>query len=499
MNLEREVKLSVGPMFRLPDLSDVEDGIRPHDDGAQRFVTSYHDTPDLRLARWGASLRYRTGEGWTVKLPQPDGPLHDLGVIVRQEHVFEAGPGKAPAQALDLVRAFVRSEPVSLSVRLQTLRRRTGLIDAADTRVAEVVDDEVSVLDGRRVVARFRELEVELAADGDDRVLRSAVGRLQKEGAEPTAPVPKHVRALQPRSTQPPDARPIDIDRDASVQEMVSAALSASAARLIRSDPVVRLDQDPEGVHQARVATRRLRSDLRTFRSLLDPDWDADLRRELGWLADELGPVRDLDVLGQRLREQVAVLPDGDAGSVPKLLERLRVQREEARAELLSAMREDRYAALLDRVVAAAAAPALLQEVSERRAREVLDELMSGPWRHLELACQSLGPASVDAEVHQARIRTKRVRYASEALLPVAPKRAKAFAKRAAVLQDVLGSHQDAVVATAWLREQAVGTTARAAFAAGELAGAEARAQSKARKRWPRAWADLSDPKRRFW
>ena len=174
-------------------------------------------------------------------------------------------------------------------------------------------------------------------------------------------------------------------------QEIVRAALSASAARLIRSDPVVRLDQDPEGVHQARVATRRLRSDLRTFRSLLDPDWDADLRRELGWLADELGPVRDLDVLGQRLREQVAGLPDGDAGSAPKLLERLRVQREEARAELLSAMREDRYAALLDRVVAAAAAPALLQEVSERRARDVLDELMSGPWRHLELACRGAG------------------------------------------------------------------------------------------------------------
>src|SRR4029453_363408 len=110
VNLEREVKLSVGPLFRLPDLSGIGEGVRARDEGPQRFVTSYHDTDDLRLARWGASLRYRTGEGWTVKLPQPNGPLQELGAIVRQEHTFEAGPGRPPAKALDLVRAFVRNQ-----------------------------------------------------------------------------------------------------------------------------------------------------------------------------------------------------------------------------------------------------------------------------------------------------------------------------------------------------------------------------------------------------
>ncbi|HEY6567515.1 MAG TPA: CYTH and CHAD domain-containing protein, partial [Actinomycetota bacterium] len=487
------------PLFRLPDLSDLADGVRPLDEGAQRFVTSYHDTDDLRLARWGASLRYRTGEGWTVKLPQAVGQLHDLGVIVRQEHTFESGPGKPPAEALDLVRAFVRSEPVSLSVRLQTVRRRTELIGADDSAVAEVVDDEVSVLDGRRVVGRFRELEVELAPGSDDGILRSALGRLRKEGAEPSTPLPKHVRALQPRSTLPPDVQPIPIGRDATVTQMVRAALSESASRLIRSDPVVRLDQDPEGVHQARVATRRLRSDLRTFRALLDPEWDAGLRGELRWLTEELGPVRDLDVLEQRLRSQVATLPEGDSTSAPKLLERLRVQREEARAELLSAMREDRYVALLDRVVAAASEPMVLSGVADRVARDLLGDLMAGPWNHLQKSCEALGPASVDGELHEARIRAKRARYASEALLPVAPKRARRFAKRAAALQDVLGQHQDAVVAAAWLREQALGTTARVAFTAGELASVEARSQRTARKQWPKAWAALADPKVRFW
>ena len=98
------------------------------------------------------------------------------------------------------------------------------------------------MLDGRRVVGRFRELEVELAPGGDDVVLRSAVGRLRKEGAEPSIALPKHVRALQPRSTLPPDVHRVDVPRDASVTQVVCAALSESVARLIRSDPVVRLD-----------------------------------------------------------------------------------------------------------------------------------------------------------------------------------------------------------------------------------------------------------------
>jgi CHAD domain-containing protein len=372
-------------------------------------------------------------------------------------------------------------------------------VGADDAPLAEVVDDEVSVLDGRRVVGRFRELEVELAPESDDRILRAALSRLRKEGAEPSVALPKHVRALQPRSTRPPDVEAVDLDRDASVVQVIGASMSASVARLIRSDPVVRLDQDPEGVHQARVATRRLRSDLRTFRSVLDPTWGADLRAELGWLGDELGPVRDLDVLEQRLRAEIAALPDAESGSTPKLLERLRVQRAEARAALLSAMREDRYGALLDAVVEAAVEPHVLPEIADRGASTLVAELMAGPWGHLERACEGLGPASVDGELHEARIRAKRARYAAEALIPVAPKRARAFVKRATVLQDVLGQHQDAVVASAWLREQAVGTTARAAFAAGELAGAEARSQRQARRRWPRAWARLSDPKVRFW
>ena len=75
---------------------------------------------------------------------------------------------------------------------------------------------------------------------------------------------------------------------------------------------MVRIGEDPEGVHQARVATRRLRSHLRTFRKLLEPEWAEPLRDELGWLGDELGGVRDADVLLDRLKSRIAALDDDD-------------------------------------------------------------------------------------------------------------------------------------------------------------------------------------------
>ncbi len=102
-------------------------------------------------------------------------------------------------------------------------------------------------------------------------------------------------------------------------------------------------------------------------------------------------------------------------------------------------------------------------------------------------------------DLHQARIRVKRARYAAEALVPVGGKAARRFARRAAALQGVLGEHQDAVMATAWLREQAAGTTARVAFTAGSMAGVEARAKEGARDAWPALWSRLDDPRVRFW
>jgi CHAD domain-containing protein len=204
-------------------------------------------------------------------------------------------------------------------------------------------------------------------------------------------------------------------------------------------------------------------------------------------------------VLGERLRDDAVLLPDEDATNVTKVLDRLRARHDTARAEMLSAMREPRYLRLLDVLVAASAEPLLLDEVAGARAVEVMGVVMEAPWRHLKKLCDGLGPASADAELHEARIRAKRVRYAAEVLSPVFGRPARTFARRAESLQEVLGSHQDAVMAIAWLREQAGGATPRVAFTAGRLAGIEATVREEARRAWPQAWADLRRKRLRFW
>ena len=84
-------------------------------------------------------------------------------------------------------------------------------------------------------------------------------------------------------------------------------------------------------------------------------------------------------------------------------------------------------------------------------------------------------------------------------MAPAIGKRARLFATDAAALQDVLGEHQDAVVAEAWLRDAAAGGGARTAFVAGELAAREQRAAAKARRRWTKPWKSLSSKRDRFW
>src|ERR1700680_1991894 len=155
--LEREVKLGAGPAFHLPDLSGVVDGVTVTPPETVRLETVYWDTPDLRLARWGVSLRHRAGEGWTLKLPPPTNPTSaTAGLLERDELVFQGGAKKTPQAAVGVVRAYVRKADLVPVARLSTLRRRVRLVDAAGARVAEGGDDEGSVRGGRRGGARVR-------------------------------------------------------------------------------------------------------------------------------------------------------------------------------------------------------------------------------------------------------------------------------------------------------------------------------------------------------
>jgi CHAD domain-containing protein len=501
MKIEREVKLAAWGGFALPALEDLLPDLTVEPLKLKKLDATYYDTSDLRLARAGVSLRHRVGDDppWTVKLPEGDGGP----VMTRREIPFEGPAGTVPTEAVGLVRAYARGEILEAVARLKTERSRVAL-SLNGTLVAEIADDEVSVYHGRRLASRFREVEVEVEDAAPDDLLPAVVQRLRDAGAGEPDNTPKVVRALGPRALEPLPGGVTTVGPDSTMGEVVRAAVGNALARMVVHDPGVRLGDDPEDVHQARVGTRRLRSDLRTFRPLLDPDWVAGVRTEAGWYAALLGEVRDAEVLMERLEVQANRLPKEDATGVKTIVRRLARERGAARVRLLEGMNSPRYVALLDQLTEAAVAPQFaavgVGGGPGEGAADSLPALVRRPWRRLAKAVKALPAVPADEQLHAVRILAKHTRYAAEAAAGVVGKRASTFAKQMAAVQTVLGDHQDACVMEAWLR--AAGPKARStkeAILIGQLIGLQRADAAAERAAWPDVWERASDPGLRDW
>jgi CHAD domain-containing protein len=280
----------------------------------------------------------------------------------------------------------------------------------------------------------------------------------------------------------------------------VQAALAHGLYRLIVHDPVTRIGSDPEGVHQMRVASRRLRSDLRTFGPLVENKWTKPLRAELKWLGGILGSVRDLDVQLVRMGETAGDLRD----DVDPLFENLSAHHEAARAALLSALNGDRYVALLDALVDAVHNP-VLTPLAEKSCEDQLPGLVAGPWRQLEKAVKNLRPGSPDAAFHKVRIRAKRTRYAAEAVVAALPageaSGARRLGNRCSDVQDVLGEFQDAIVAAGVMHEVARRhpQSGRLNFALGRMAEREYALAKQKKAEFPGVWDSVAKNKNLEW
>ena len=462
-HLERELKLSAPSGFRLPEL-----GGTPLPD--RTFVSTYHDTHGLQLARHGVTLRHRLEGGsglWQLKLPSGEARIE----------LEEAGPpARPPERFLALLVALLRGEELVRVARLRT-RRRSVRADGA-----EIVDDAVAVLDGQRVTRRFRELEIELL-EGDERSLRRLEAMLTDAGARPGEFEPKLYRVLG--LAYPPGH--VDVPTAAAPGEAIGAAMLEQYEQLLAHDPGTRLGTDPEDLHQMRVAARRARAFLRAARPLLDVDWANELRAELGWLGAALGAARDLDVLVEHLRVEAGLLGEEGKGA-QRLVDELERERTDARAVALAALSEDRYFALLDRLQESRA-PALAARTSSS-----LAELWWAELRRTRRAFEKLGPDSSDSELHAARIRVKRARYVAELAAHELGRAGERFVNAAKRLQDVLGAHQDGLVA----EERIAALADRLEPAIANLLLERERARrERARRAWPNAWKKLEQRGRR--
>ena len=506
--LEIERKYDVDTATEVPDLAGL-----PGVDGVSEpvehvLVAHYVDTADLRLRAGGVTLRHRAGgddAGWHLKLPLGD---------AREELQVEGGDPTAPvpAQLYALVRALVRSAPLLPVARLETRRTVRRLLDEAGAVLVEVVDDQVEgTLTGTgqagdaAAPVRWREWEAELGS-ADRSLLDVVEQHLLSAGAVRSTTGAKVGRVLAGRPAEPgePGWWVGSSRRPSSAGSVVQTHLEEQVDELVARDPQVRRDL-PDAVHTMRVATRRLRSALRTFRPLLDRSVTDPLRDELRWLAGVLGEARDVEVMHARLRELIAAEPpELVLGPVREKVETVMSKRyRDAHDRVVAELDGAPYLALLDALEALVQDPPF-DDAARGRARDVLPPLVRRSWRQLDhtmLAAEAAEGQGQDELLHEARKLAKAARYAGEAVEPAFGRKAARFAKAMRELQDVLGEHQDSVVTRDLLREFGAASTRSGenGFTFGRLHGLEQARADHAVSRWPQVRAEVSVETLRRW
>ncbi|WP_138417428.1 CYTH and CHAD domain-containing protein [Sinomonas gamaensis] len=490
MSVESERKFEIPGDAPAPPVESLP-GVHGAGPGAvHRLEAVYFDTARLSLAARGITLRRRTGgkdAGWHLKLP--------LGPDKRIEVTEPLGSDaeKVPARLREMVAAHVRSRSLEPVAKVETVRRSTPLVGEGNSVLAEFSDDRVEAwsLLNAGAPLQWRELEIELE-NGPVNLLDAAERLVGSHGGHRSAYTSKLARALgdsYPRA-RTPSSPP---RRKGPAAEVLLAYLRRQIEALLRLDPRVRMGE-PRAVHQMRIAARRMRSTLATFRKYTDRDAADYLREELKWVAQSIGEARDLEVMRERLERAAAAEPPEllMGPVVQRIDEELGARHHRAHASSLEALGGERYFALLDALEAFVEDPPLT-DAGRRRARKAVARRVSHLDRLREAvaaAQDATGTPESDPALHEARKCAKRLRYAAESARPVHGKLAKRLAKDVKRIQTILGDHQDSVVTRSLLRE--LGTSAYLeganAFSFGRLHANEQQRAAEARAEFWRYW-----------
>lgn len=483
----------------LPDLTGVGGIVSVVEQGTQDLDAVYYDTEDLRLAGASATLRRRTGgtdAGWHLKLP--------LSGDSREE-VHAPLSDTVPDALRDLALSRTRGADLRPVVRIRSTRAVRRLVGSGGTALAELSIDAVgaeSLLGSGTRAAGWTEMEVELAADTGPELLDVVDKTLSRSGIDRAHSPSKLARALTETGAETETVMEAETGAprplSGSAGEEVLRYVEDQIRALVDLDPAVRRDR-PDSVHRMRVACRRLRSVLRSYRSVVDRKAADPIREELKWLGNELAAERDQEVLRERLTARIEALPpELLLGPVSARLQAWDVTTStEAHLRTLDALNSPRYLALLTSLATLTQRPPLRAKASRKppgvMARAILKEYgrLSARVSH----ALELPPGTErDKALHEARKAAKRTRYATEPARAPLGKPANRLGKRVKSVQKVLGDHQDSVVARDTLRELAVAAHAagETAFVWGLLYGQEQAAADARERELPAVWAAAS-------
>jgi CHAD domain-containing protein len=327
---------------------------------------------------------------------------------------------------------------------------------------------------------------------------------MTKAGAAPPQFSGELERALGSRVDRPPTFPALDGHSRAA--DVLRAHLADQTAAMLARDGAARHDE-PDGVHKMRVATRRLRSALATFRPLVDRGVTDPIRDELKWIAAVLGGARDAEVLRERLLAELSTEPDDLVlGPISTLIEaELRAAHRAAHDRLVAGLISPRYYRLLDRLDALVADPPFTP-LADGPADTVVTKLVRGSFKRLRRLVKAEAPEAAtererDHRYHEIRKAAKRLRYAVEAVEPAFGAGAHRLATAAENIQEVLGEHQDSVVARQALRELGVRIhlDGENAFTIARLHALEQTRADDSAAEFASAWAAASDKRLRRW
>jgi triphosphatase len=460
-----------------------------------QIFDTYLDTDDWRIHRAGFALRIRSESGKSEATLKS---LHSASAEVadRRElnETLENSESESIRQSIGPVGTRVHAVSGAHALlplfEVRTSRQRFAIRREHETQhLGEIALDEtvISRPHGEPQTSMQR-VEVEALTEVHE-PLQSLVKTLRSDCALEAASDSKYSQGLKSVGLAPgpaPEFAPTAIDASMAVTEVALANLRRYLSAWHLHEPGARLGDNPQELHDLRVAGRRLDAILRQFRSSL-PGSLMRIRPTLKKLVRALGDIRDLDVALFELEAFGRGLPGSEQDGVEALTRYLGSERGQARARMLGMLDSVSVQKNLQKLAALLAAPAAApQQSSPELALNAAPKMIRQRYRKVRKGADLLTPESSMEAYHEVRGQVKKLRYALEAVAVIYGKPADEMLRPLRRWQERLGVQQDAAVASRRLKALAAappkGIAPETLFLMGRLAEHYASTAVRARK-----------------
>jgi triphosphatase len=470
------------------------DGLTLEPRSTQQIFDTYLDTDDWRIHRAGFALRVRCESGTTEATLKS---LHSASTEVADRRELTETLDSSDTEAIRESDGPVGIRVCAVSgartllplFELRTSRQRFAVRKSDEAaQLGEIALDEtvISRPHGEPEASMLR-VEVEALTEAHGR-LRSLVKTLRSNCALEAASDTKYSLGLRSVGLAPPAQESAATTADASmtIVEVAMVNLRRYLAAWLLHEPGARLGDDPEELHDLRIAGRRLDAILRQFQAFLPAEF-LNVRATLKTVLSALGHARDLDVAISELQDFTRKLPKADRMGVEPLKEHLMTERGRARAQMLSILDSIWVQKNFQEMTLLLTAPVAASESADL-ALHASPGLIRRRFRKLRKRADLLGPESSTEEYHEVRGQVKKLRYALEAVAELYGKPANEVIRALRRWQENLGVQQDAAVAMQRLNALAgakpKGIPAETLFLMGRLAEHHLGAARQARKRY---------------